>query len=299
MSISLQSSSLEQNPKESSHRSDNDEIKLSTISGQRSIKKSSESKSKVPQYSYSSSITTTSTALTTSSTSTIGKNICRRSQTLSIASSSLSSTSQRIRSTTINREKLSKFFNYLVEHRVRLVLTFISLIFFSLFLVVIYRQFGWITFAAVLGIISVPFVLIFFYAKHYSQKEREQQRIQQEQINQRILHNREQQRRKTIKIESDQMDQIRLKRNSQRQNSIRSERTSMQRGFSLQKTTVTPVEDTEQSINLDEFNMANNICSIENFRLEKYPHRKSTTIEIDPIERRKPKQIGFKERVLY
>ncbi|XP_075678938.1 uncharacterized protein LOC142645745 [Dermatophagoides pteronyssinus] len=78
-----------------------------------------------------------------------------------------------------NNNKLQQLCCYLAEHRARLLLTSISLVFLSIFLVVIYRQFGWIVFVSLIGIISVPFVLIFVYAKRMEFKDEEQPQPQQ------------------------------------------------------------------------------------------------------------------------
>lgn len=72
-----------------------------------------------------------------------------------------------------NESKLDVLCNYFTKHRIRLLLTFISLVFLSMFFVVIYRQFGWITFVSILGITFIPFVLLFIYAKRLEYKEKE------------------------------------------------------------------------------------------------------------------------------
>lgn len=61
--------------------------------------------------------------------------------------------------------------SYLAEHRVRLLFTFISLVFLALFLLVIYRQFGLIAFASILSFITVPVVFVLVYAYRLKCKE--------------------------------------------------------------------------------------------------------------------------------
>lgn len=81
-------------------------------------------------------------------------------------------------STAVDNNRGNKFNQlccYLAEHRTRLLLTFISLVFLSIFLVVIYRQFGWIAFISLLCIVAIPFILIFIYAKRMEYKDDEQQ----------------------------------------------------------------------------------------------------------------------------
>lgn len=81
--------------------------------------------------------------------------------------------SERNNTNNDNESKLDLLCNYLTKHRIRLLLTFISLVFLSMFFVVIYRQFGWITFVTLLGITFIPFVLLFIYVKRLDYKEKE------------------------------------------------------------------------------------------------------------------------------
>ncbi|KAH9388856.1 hypothetical protein TYRP_008203 [Tyrophagus putrescentiae] len=89
---------------------------------------------------------------------------------------------------------------YLVAHRARLLLSSVSLAFLSLFLLVIYRQFGLIVFASTLGLIVGPGIIALTYARRL--KAREQEEARQRALNRSGSHKRNTSRRqsKTVQI---------------------------------------------------------------------------------------------------
>jgi len=88
----------------------------------------------------------------------------------------------------------------LVKHRVRLLLTFVSLVFLSLFLLVIYRQFGLVVFASTLSLIVVPGLAALIYAKRL--KAKEQERARQRALNRSQSQRASQRQHKTVQIYS-------------------------------------------------------------------------------------------------
>lgn len=64
---------------------------------------------------------------------------------------------------------------YIVEHRVRLIFSLISLIFLGIFFLVIYRRFSFVVFIITLVVIVVPIFFALIYARRLKLKELEKQ----------------------------------------------------------------------------------------------------------------------------
>lgn len=124
---------------------------------------------------------------------------------------------------------------YLVKHRARLLLSFVSLAFLAIFLFVIYRQFGLIVFVSTLSLIVVPGLVALIYARRLKAKEQEQAR-------QRVLNRGQSQRastrpHKTVQIFATDLEMAKPSRPAEDQNQPEP-RPKLKRKATTQKITI-------------------------------------------------------------
>lgn len=125
---------------------------------------------------------------------------------------------------------------YLLKHRARLLLSFVSLAFLAIFLFVIYRQFGLIVFVSTLSLIVVPGLVALIYARRLKAKEQEQAR-------QRVLNRGQSQRastrqHKTVHIFATDLEMAKAARPAEEQKQPGEARPKLKRKATNQKITI-------------------------------------------------------------